>query len=100
MSVTKLNSAAMKDLIDAALDINNTTYYNVVMGSVVQNLSKVMEDLNNTKESIENTLEAIDDDMPDLNNMTSEALTHASNLRTRVSWQNECFLLFKITSIF
>ncbi|XP_045509429.1 laminin subunit alpha [Colias croceus] len=83
MSVTKLNSAAMKDLIDAAIDINNATYYNTIANGIVQNLTAVLEDLNNTNEIMEDNLESIGDELPELANLTDVALSHASGLRKR-----------------
>ncbi|KOB71559.1 putative laminin A chain [Operophtera brumata] len=40
LSVTKLNSAAMNDIIDTAFDINNATYHIIVGGTVVANSSR------------------------------------------------------------
>lgn len=84
MSVTKLNSAAMKDLIDAALDINNATFYNTLSGGIVRNSSKALEDLNNGNREIEEMLALLEDDFPKLINLTDVALHHAQGLRNRV----------------
>lgn len=85
LSVTKLNGAAMKDLIDAAIDINNATFWTIKVGNIVQNASKVLEEVNNTNGNVKDSLDMIADKLPELTNLTDEALNHARNLRNRVS---------------
>ncbi|VVC86157.1 unnamed protein product [Leptidea sinapis] len=83
MSVTKLNSAAMKDLIEAATDINNATFYNAVVGGLVQNTSNVLNDITNTNDLMADNLVELDENLPELINLKEDALSHASNLRSR-----------------
>ncbi|XP_032527888.2 laminin subunit alpha [Danaus plexippus] len=83
LSVTKLNGAAMKDLIDAAIDINNATFWTIKVGNIVQNASKVLEEVNNTNGNVKDSLDMIADKLPELTNLTDEALNHARNLRNR-----------------
>lgn len=88
LSVTKLNGAAMKDLIDAAIDINNATYFTAKVGDITKNAVKVLNDINSINTETENSLQNITDLLPNLNNLTNEAYVHAHNLRDRVSHFN------------
>ncbi|XP_049885179.1 laminin subunit alpha [Pectinophora gossypiella] len=82
-SVTKLNGAAMKDLIDAALDISNATLYNNLASAIVKNSTKALEENNNANNDMEERLARIAEELPQLKNVTDEALGHARSLRNR-----------------
>lgn len=74
----------MKDLIDAALDINNATLFNILSNGIVKNSSKTLEELNNGNREIEDRLTLLAQAIPELNNLTDIALHHARGLRNRV----------------
>lgn len=86
MSVTKLNGAAMQDLIDSATFINNATLFTLISDGIVKNSSKALEDIKNINEQIENRLALSGDELPELNSLKDVALDHAKKLRYRVSF--------------
>ena len=75
----------MKDLIDAAIDINNATYFTAKVGEMTKNATKVLNDTININGETENSLQNLTDILPELTNLTNEAYIHAANLRNRVS---------------
>ncbi|XP_045458049.1 laminin subunit alpha [Melitaea cinxia] len=83
LSVTKLNGAAMKDLIDAAIDINNATFFTSIVDGITKNAVNVLKDLSSANNETEDSLKRIADDLPNLTNLTDEALVHASNIKNR-----------------
>lgn len=76
----------MKDLIDAAIDINNATYFTAKVGEMTKNASKVLNDITSINGDTENSLQNLTVILPDLTNLTNEAYVHAANLRNRVSF--------------
>ncbi|XP_046976709.1 laminin subunit alpha [Vanessa cardui] len=82
-SVTKLNGAAMKDLIDAAIDINNATYFTSKVDAITKDAANVLNEISAVNDETEKSLMTIADTLPNLSNLTDEALVHASNLRNR-----------------
>lgn len=74
----------MKDLIDAAIDINNATFFTSIVDGITNNTVNVLKDLNSANSETENSLKRIADVLPNLTNLTNEALLHASNIRNRV----------------
>lgn len=76
----------MKDLIDAAIDINNATFFTSIVDGITNNTIKVLKDLNSANNETENSLKRIADVLPNLTNLTNEALLHASNIRNRVRY--------------
>ncbi|CAK1588443.1 unnamed protein product [Parnassius mnemosyne] len=83
LSVTKLNSAAMKDLIDAALDINNATFFNTLAAGTVNSSSNSLDDIATKNQEMEDRLALLAESLPELNNLTDVALHHARGLRNR-----------------
>lgn len=84
-SVTQLNTAAVKDLIDAALDISNATYYNAVAAGIVKNSTEALKDNTNANNEMVERLAKLTEELPELTHLTDEALDHAKSLRNRVS---------------
>ncbi|KAJ8738019.1 hypothetical protein PYW08_000614 [Mythimna loreyi] len=82
-SVTKLNTAAMTDLIDAGYDIGNSTFFNVVAAEVVDNSSKALGDINTANQDMVDRLTELEEKMPELRNLTDVAYQHTSMLRNR-----------------
>lgn len=74
----------MKDLIDAAIDINNATFFTSIVDGVTNNTVKGLKDLNSANNETENSLKRIAEVLPNLTNLTNEALVHASNIKNRV----------------
>lgn len=84
-SVTKLNTAAMKDLIDAGYDIGNATFHNLVVATIVVNSTKALDNLRLANQDMVDRLEELKQDLPELQNLTDEATHHTTMLRNRVS---------------
>ncbi|XP_075991137.1 laminin subunit alpha isoform X2 [Anticarsia gemmatalis] len=82
-SVTKLNMAAMKDLIDAGYDIGNGTFNNLVVATILVNSTKALDDLKAANQDMETRLEELKTKLPDLENLTNEAEHHTTMLRNR-----------------
>ncbi|XP_034839290.1 laminin subunit alpha [Maniola hyperantus] len=82
-SVTKLNSAAMKDLIDSAFDISNATLFTGKTKEEARNMSLALENIQNTNANMSYSIETIIKSLPELTNLTNEAVNHARNLRNR-----------------
>ncbi|KAH9634640.1 hypothetical protein HF086_000612 [Spodoptera exigua] len=82
-SVTKLNTAAMKDLIDAGYDIGNGTFHNLVAGTIVQNSTRALENIGTTNQNMVDRLADLEKDLPDLRNLTQVARQHTDMLRFR-----------------
>lgn len=74
----------MKDLIDAAIDINNATFFTSIVDGITKNAVNVLKDLSSANNETEDSLKRIADDLPNLTNLTDEALVHASNIKNRV----------------
>lgn len=83
--MTELNTAAINDLIDAALDISNATFYNTVAGAIVKNSSEALKENTNANNEMVDRLKTLTEELPVLTHMTDEALDHAKSLRNRVS---------------
>ncbi|KAJ8736784.1 hypothetical protein PYW07_000055 [Mythimna separata] len=82
-SVTKLNTAAMTDLIDAGYDIGNATFLNIVAAAVVDNSTKALGDIGTTNQDLVDRLADLEEKTPELRNLTDVAYQHTSNLRNR-----------------
>lgn len=76
----------MKELIDAALDINNATLFNSLANSTVKNSSQALSDNNLANDEIAERLVRLSAELPELTNLTNVALDHARSLRYRVSY--------------
>lgn len=83
-SVTKLNNAAMKDLIDAASDISNATLFTGKMKLKSNITDLALDDIGIANANMNTSIETLTSSLPELTNLTNEALNHASNLRDRV----------------
>ncbi|KAJ0183974.1 hypothetical protein K1T71_000397 [Dendrolimus kikuchii] len=83
LSVTKLNTAAMRDLIDTAYDIGNATLNNMIVSNVVVNASKASEDINGANGLMEERLNNLALELPQLQSMADEAKHHTTMLRNR-----------------
>ncbi|XP_049703370.2 laminin subunit alpha [Helicoverpa armigera] len=82
-SVTKLNAAAMQDLIDAGYDIGNGTFYNLVAATVVDNSTKALDSIRTANQDMIDRLEDLEVKLPDLRNLTEVANHHTYMLRNR-----------------
>lgn len=83
-SVTKLNTAAMKDLIDAGYDIGNGTFHSLVAGTIVVNSTAALEAIGKANQELVDRLEELENTLPELLNLTAVAGQHTSMLRNRV----------------
>ncbi|CAB3226438.1 unnamed protein product [Arctia plantaginis] len=83
MSVTKLNTAAIKDLIDAGYDISNSTYHNLVIADLVLNSSKALENIRAVNQDLVDRLEDLKQKLPELKDLADEATHHTTVLRNR-----------------
>lgn len=84
-SVTKLNTAAMGDLIDAAYDIGNATYNNMAVGAKLAGAGRAAADLDAANRDVADRLDALTGELPQFEHLTSEATHHATMLRRRVN---------------
>lgn len=76
----------MKDLIDAASDITNATLFTGKM-KLKTNISTIaLNDIENANMNMNISIETLTSSLPELTNLTNEALNHASNLRDRVRY--------------
>ncbi|XP_037870167.2 laminin subunit alpha [Bombyx mori] len=82
-SVTKLNTAAMGDLIDAAYDIGNATYNNMAVGARLAGAGRAAADLDAANRDVADRLDALTGELPQFEHLTSEATHHATMLRRR-----------------
>ncbi|KAI5640962.1 laminin G domain-containing protein [Phthorimaea operculella] len=82
-SVTQLNDAAVKDLIEAALDISNATLANTLAAGVVTNSTKALDENSAVNKEMEVRLAYLSDEYPQLKIITNHALGYARALREK-----------------
>ncbi|KAI8431212.1 hypothetical protein MSG28_001250 [Choristoneura fumiferana] len=84
-SVSELNMAAMKDLIEAGSDISNSSRLNVAATDIVQNATVALDSLNFANAKLMEALAQLAEDIPALNNMTIVASNHGEGLRSQAN---------------